>query len=181
MAAPRLTGDGFTLVGLTDDDAARWLAGEDDLKRRAFEFPRGSTIEDVRRAIDAWSASWRDGGSVRQWGIRTDDGELVGGVELRDLGGWATANLAYEVFPAHRRQGLATRASRLAVGYAATLGVRTVRIKALPWNLASKGVAVALGASFVGNEPSDGGDTFDVYELAVPPGAAPAGPRPPAA
>jgi RimJ/RimL family protein N-acetyltransferase len=167
VPAPHLAGDGFTLVGLTDADAEVWLAGEDDVKQRAFEFPRGSTIEDVRRAIADWDAWWRTSGPVRQWGIRTDDGRLVGGVELRDLGGWTTANLAYEVFPDRRRTGLATSASRLAVRYAATLGVRTVRIKVLPWNAASKGVATALGATFVGNESSDAGGTFDVFELAV--------------
>ncbi len=101
---------------------------------------------------------------VRNWGI-TDatTGQLLGGVEIRDIGA-AEVNLTYVVFPAHRRRGIATRASKLALDHAAReLGARTAVIKILEGNAASRGVARRLDANEDGTEPSEAGGTYIVH------------------
>jgi RimJ/RimL family protein N-acetyltransferase len=91
--------------------------------------------------------------------------EVAGGVEVRDLGN-DRVNLSYVIFPPYRRRGLATRASRLALDYAAqALGASCAVIKILEGNEASLGVARNLGAELVGHEPSDAGGRFVVFHL----------------
>lgn len=167
MDAPTIEGDGVVLRAIREDDAEAWLAGEDEDALVAFEAPRPARLDDVERAIARWRASWADEGSLRQWAIVAQpEGDLAGGVDLRDLGGWREANLAYVVFPPFRGRGLATAASRAAVRYAAEhLGVRSVRIAVLTDNVRSLHVARRLGASHVGREPSDRGATFEVFRL----------------
>jgi RimJ/RimL family protein N-acetyltransferase len=91
--------------------------------------------------------------------------ELAGSVEVRDLGD-GRVNLSYVIFPPYRRRGLATRASRLALEYAArVLGASSAVIKILDGNAASLGVARSLGAEVVGREQSDAGGRFVVFRL----------------
>jgi RimJ/RimL family protein N-acetyltransferase len=129
---------------------------------RWFEFPRRSTRDDVLRAIERWSDSWRLGGSVRNWAI-CDGATIVGGVELRQLEG-GDVNLSYLVFAPWRRRGIATRAAELALGYAARV-MRAPRavIKVLDGNVASIAVARSLGAQLVSAVPSIAGGTFLVF------------------
>ncbi len=163
-----LHGDGFELRGLTDADAPAWLAGEDADTLWAFEMP-AAKLADVHRAIREWRHGWEAGGGIRQWGIFTEpEGRLAGGVELRDLGDWAEANLSYVVFAEFRRRGLATGAARLAIEYArGTLSVRAVRLAMLQDNERSRRVAQRLGATLVSTAPSDAGSTFDVFRLVL--------------
>jgi RimJ/RimL family protein N-acetyltransferase len=160
-----LDGGSFLLRPLTLADADAWLAGEDDDMRRGFEFPRASTRADVVRAIEDWSESWRTGGVVRKWAIvDAATGSLVGGVELRRDEG--DLNLSYEVFPSWRRRGFASRAARLALGYAAReLRAPQVTIRVLSDNAASLGVARRLGAERIGSAPSDAGGTHVLFRL----------------
>jgi RimJ/RimL family protein N-acetyltransferase len=150
------------------DDADEWLAGEDDEQIRWFEFPRPATRDDVVSAIERWRASWQSEGPVRQWAVcERATGAIAGGVEVRDLGD-RTVNLSYVVFPAFRRRGVATRASRLALAHAAReLGARTAVIKVLAGNAASHAVARRLGATRRGSAASEHGSTFIVYELVL--------------
>jgi RimJ/RimL family protein N-acetyltransferase len=152
---------------VTMDDADAWLAGEDEQMARMFEFPRRSTRDDVVRAITGWSEMWRTGGAVRNWGICiAATGELVGGVELRprDAGEAGELNVSYWVAPSWRQRGIAKEAVALAIEYAATeLRAPSVVIKALRENVASLGVARAVGATFVGEEPSDAAGIFRVF------------------
>src|SRR5688572_13104281 len=100
-------------------DADEWLAGEDDELARWFEFPRRSTSEDVVCSIERWTDSWRVGGPVRCWAIcDVTTAAIAGGVELRQLDP-GDVNLSYFVFAPWRRRGLATRAAKLALDYAA--------------------------------------------------------------
>lgn len=152
----------------TAADAREWLAGEDDELARWFEFPRRSTREDVERAIESWSDSWRLDGPVRCWAIcDRASGAIVGGVELRRLDEHEV-NLSYWVAAAWRGRGIATRAAELALGYAAT-AMRASRavIKVLDGNVASLAVAEHLNARLVGTEQSDAGGTFLVFHRAL--------------
>jgi RimJ/RimL family protein N-acetyltransferase len=155
---------------LTMDDVDAWFAGEDDEQIRWFEFPGPASPAHVERAISAWQEAWARGGPVRQWGVCVRPGqELVGGVEVRDLGD-GRVNLSYVIFPSFRRRGFATRASRLALDYAArVLGASSAVIKILDGNEASVGVARSLGAEVIGDEPSDAGGRFIVFRLPLHP------------
>jgi RimJ/RimL family protein N-acetyltransferase len=170
VTGPELTDGVVRLRPLTADDAAEWLAGEDEELIRGFESPRPSTREDVIRAIEGWTESWRTSGPVRHWAICDIAGSsILGGVELRRLDGPDVnpdVNLSYVVFPPARRRGIATRAARLALDHAAAeMGARAAVIKVLEGNLASLGVARRLGAVEVGRTPSDAGGTFVVFRL----------------
>jgi hypothetical protein len=78
-------------------------------------------------------------------------------------------NLSYVVFPPFRRQGVALRASRPALDYAASeLGASRVVIKMLFGNTASGNLAIRLGATYSNEETSDTGGVFDVYKSTLP-------------
>jgi RimJ/RimL family protein N-acetyltransferase len=151
-------------------DAPEWLAGEDDELVRWFEFPRRSTQEDVLRAIERWSESWRSGGPVRCWAIcDVATAAIVGGVELRQLDE-TDVNLSYFVFAPWRRRGIAARATKLALEFALTeMNASRAIIKVLDGNLASLAVARHLGARLVGTMPSDAAGTCFVFHLALRP------------
>src|SRR5688500_2847237 len=129
------------------DDVDEWLAGEDDEQVRWFEFPRPSRRDDVVRAVEGWQDSWKSAGPVRQWAVcERSSGRIAGGVEVRKLG-QGEVNLSYVVFPDFRRAGIASRAARLALQYAAReMGATEAVIKILEGNAGSLGVARRLGA-----------------------------------
>ena len=159
--------DGVVLLRrLSMDDVDAWLAGEDDEQIRWFGFPGPATRAHVERAIAAWQESWASEGAIRHWGVCVLPArELAGGVELRDLGD-GRVNLSYVIFPPYRRRGLATRASRLALNYAAqVLGAASAIIKIIEGNEASLGVARSVGAEVVGHEPTATGGRFVVFCL----------------
>lgn len=167
--ATTVAGDGIVLRPLEVDDAEAHAAGNDEEVRRAFEFPRLATVAETRAWIERGRAAWAEGGPVRSFGVwREPGGELVGNVEVRDLGD-GRVNLSYVVFPAWRRQGVAVAAARAALGYAAeALGARTAVVKALADNHASLAVARRLDAEQIGTEPNDLGSTLVVFHLDLP-------------
>src|ERR1035437_202973 len=115
MVGEILTDGVLVLKPLVAADAEGWLAGEDEEQLRWFEAPRPAQLSDIQRFIAACQESWRKMGDHRHWGIRRVESEfLVGGVDLRDLGN-GEVNLSFVVFPLFRRQGVARRASRLAL------------------------------------------------------------------
>lgn len=177
MGGYELNDDVLLLTPLEPSDAAEWLAGEDDEQIRWFEFPRGALLSDVQRFIGECEESWRAGGDVRHWAIRRiGSTPILGGVDLRRVGD-GEVNLSYVVFPPHRRQGVARRASVLALRYAAdVLGATTAVIKMLTGNEGSQRLARSLGAVCVGTTPSDSGATSMVYKLDL---GAPTTPEPP--
>ena len=161
-------GEGLELRPLTRTDAVAMKAGEDSAQTAAFEFPGPAPLADVTAAIDRWQESWAHDGPVRNFGIWDSTGErLVGNVEVRSEGD-GRVNLSYVVFPEFRRAAVATRASRLALDYAATaLDATTAIIKVLDWNAASIGVARSLGAHLVGTEESEARGRLLVFELVL--------------
>jgi RimJ/RimL family protein N-acetyltransferase len=163
-----LTGDEIRLRPVVLSEAEEWLAGDDDEQIRWFEAPGPSTLSNVVRAINEWQTSWKERGGVRHWGIRPLGSDaILGGVDLRRIGD-EEVNLSYLVFPPFRRRGIAVRASRLALDYAAReMGAKRIVVKMLKENEASLAVARRLGATPSGTGPSDAGGTFliNVIEL----------------
>lgn len=165
---PIVSGGGLVLRPLAPADAPEHLSGQDAAQVAAFEFPRWSTLTDVAGAIERWRASWAAGGPTRNFGVwDAATGALAGNVEVTTIG-YRLVNLSYTVFPAWRRRGLATRAARLALGYAAGgLGATRATIAALVENTASLGVIRALGAEATGTRPSSTGRTLATFTLSL--------------
>jgi RimJ/RimL family protein N-acetyltransferase len=169
MAGHTLTDGVLVLNPLSTIDAPEWLAGEDEEQRRWFEAPRPAQLSDVHEFIVSCQESWSAMGDHRHWGIRrVDSPVLLGGVDLRAIGN-QQVNLSYVVFPQYRRNGVARRASLLALNYASTsMGAVTAIIKMLMGNVSSHNLALGLGAHYLRNEPSDAGGTFQVLSLNLP-------------
>jgi RimJ/RimL family protein N-acetyltransferase len=161
-----LSDDVVVLRPLTPQDVDEWMAGEDTEQIHWFEFPGPAPRRNVERAIAAWARSWRTGGPVRHWAICDQEtGGIVGGVELRDEDD-GNVNLTYVVFPGWRRRGIATRACRLALDYAAAvMECRAAVIKVLQGNAASIAVARKLGATVTGIEMTEAGNLATVLRL----------------
>jgi RimJ/RimL family protein N-acetyltransferase len=166
MSGVVLSDGAVVLAPLTQDDAADWLAGEDEELVRWFELGRSSQLSDARLFIAERIESWRNMGDRRHWGIRLVDSPiLAGAVEVRQLA-HSEVNLAYLVFPPFRNRGIARRASLLALRYAAEqMGARTAVIRTLPGNERSLKLATSLGAVPSGEEPSYAGGVFQVFRL----------------
>jgi RimJ/RimL family protein N-acetyltransferase len=150
-----LSDDVILLRQLTPDDVDEWMADEDAAPRN-----------NVERAIADWADSWRTGGSVRHWAICDQETDrIVGGVELSDLGD-GNVNLSSVVFRAWRRRGIATRACRLALAYAAqAMDCRAAIFKVPQGNAASIALARRLGATVTGIEMTGAGDLTTVLRL----------------
>ena len=145
--APVLTDGVVVLDGFTLDDAADHLAGEDEEQARRFGwYPKRSTPETVRAAIERWTQQWSEGGSTRAFASRdARTRRLVGGCEVR-LKPNGVGEMSYWTFPADRGQGFASRAVRLACAFAfAELAVERMEIYVAVDNLASRGVARRAG------------------------------------
>lgn len=140
--------DGVILLdGHRLNDVAAMVAGEDEeLARRFGWWPARSTRQDGQAAVERWQHQWRTSGSVRTFAVReAATSVLVGGCEIR-IGEHGDAAMSYWVFSTHRRRGFASRAVRLASGYAfAELGVTRLELHVAADNLASRGVARRAG------------------------------------
>ena len=158
-SAPVLSGDGFVLKMLELSDAPAWKAGEDPEQIRWFEAPGPAPMENVVQAITRWRAGWDDDGPLRHWGIWVD-GQLAGGVELR-LREDGKANISYVVFPFARRQGVASKAARLAADWAFSgLAASAVVAVVDEANTASRRVAERAGFRLEGPaEPWEYGES----------------------
>jgi RimJ/RimL family protein N-acetyltransferase len=152
-----LSDDVVLLRPLTSDDLDAWLAGGDEAGPRS----------DVEGASADWPESWRTGRGVRHWAIcEQETGAIVGGVQLRDVGEHEV-ELSYAVFEPWRRRGIATRACRLALGYAAGMGRRNAVFNVRQGNTASLAVARKLGAAVTGIEITEDGTISVVLRLAL--------------
>lgn len=146
-SVPSLTDGVVVLDGFTLDDVDAQVAGEDEEQARRFGwYPAASTHQTVRAAILRGQESWRTGGATRTFAARdATSRELLGGCEIR-LKDEGIAHMSYWIFPEHRRRGLASRAVRLACGFAfSELGVERIELYVEPDNQASRGVARRAG------------------------------------
>ena len=170
---PELT-DGVVVLRVLDmADASAWSAGEDEEQRRWFGFAGPVPLRNVLAAIQTWRTAWQTGAASRHWGIRAEPEQtLAGGVEVRDRGD-GRANISYVVFPAWRRQGVATRAVRLASAWAlANLPVAAVVAVVDERNVASLGVVRAAGFVLEGPaEPWEHVESGRMLRFVYPPPA----------
>jgi RimJ/RimL family protein N-acetyltransferase len=136
-----LSDDVVVLRRLVPEDAAEWAAG-DDAER-----------------ID-WPGLGADG-PVRHWAICDQEtGRLIGGVKL------GAVDLSSVVFPAWRRRGMATRACRLALAYAASaMESHVAVVRVLQGDAASIALARRLGAVVTGMEVTAAGTITIVLRL----------------
>lgn len=118
------------------------------------------------------AAAWRKMASyaghwmLRGYGFwvlqKTDNPTAIGYCGLWNPLDWPEPEVGWSVLPEHQRQGYATEAARTAIGYAASLGWTTLISLIHKDNVASRGVAVKLGATLE-REFEKGGFPAQVY------------------
>lgn len=144
-----LPSDGVvTLTLFVPDDAPVLRDADDDPEhRRWFEFPDAlaSSLEHSLEALARWEQQ-RIAGTRFPFAVRDAmAGTLLGGCEIKPVTR-GTANLSYWTYPAHRGQGVASRAVALACRWAfEELGLKRLAIVADPDNGPSRRVAVRSG------------------------------------
>ncbi len=132
------------------EDAAQHLAG-DDVEQVRWLSGQPATLDSVRAWIERELAARAAGEPLWDYAIwLRATGELVGNIEAKaDQAlagiGPGDVNLAYVVFPAWRRQGLAARAVALVCHALAETGFDRAVIRTDPPNVASIGVALREG------------------------------------
>jgi RimJ/RimL family protein N-acetyltransferase len=147
MLAPTLTDGVVQLDEFGPGDVDAHLANEDEEMARRFGWwPNRSTTHHVRAAFDHWAGCWASAGAIRAFAVRDLAAvRLVGSCELR-LDDDQLARASYAVGPHARRRGFASRALRLAAGWAFDcLDVARIELYIEPDNAASRGVARRCG------------------------------------
>jgi RimJ/RimL family protein N-acetyltransferase len=145
--APELT-DGVVVLNLLqpDDAVVQWEGEDEEQARRFGWYPKRSTLDQVKAAIEEWQRQWETEGDIRTFAVRdAADGTLFGGCQIRRKTP-QLAHMSYWIFPPHRGRGFATRALRLGAAFAfENLGVSCVELEVEPDNDASRGVARGAG------------------------------------
>ncbi len=155
-------------LGLDDIDAH--FAGEDDDLVRWLNGGHG-TVESVRAHIVRTMGWWEAGGPIFGFSIRiVPDHTLVGTIDVQLHQPFLSkrqANLAYGIYPAWRRQGIATRAVVLACEFLRRRSdVGEAVIRAEPDNPASAAVARSAGFTF-SHRTNDEHGRYDWYLLPI--------------
>jgi RimJ/RimL family protein N-acetyltransferase/8-oxo-dGTP pyrophosphatase MutT (NUDIX family) len=97
-----------------------------------------------RKAVEEWRQAYADGRRVVAFAVE-HDGELVGSVEVRNVGN-DTGALSWTLYAGHRGHGYATRAVRLLADYAIdALGMQRVQAEVDPDNERALRVATRAG------------------------------------
>jgi RimJ/RimL family protein N-acetyltransferase len=176
MTSPRfgtditIAGLGLTLREWTDDDAPAMPALFDDPDVARFTPLRSPFGPDAARDyLDAARTARAEDRKI-QLAItsdgRTPQGEILlfrcAADDPAHRFGAPVAELGYAIGPEHRRQGLASRAVRLAAEYAReTLGFSTVVLRIDPGNAGSERVAAASGFELTDLAPAGRGTVRD--------------------
>jgi RimJ/RimL family protein N-acetyltransferase/8-oxo-dGTP pyrophosphatase MutT (NUDIX family) len=142
---PELTDGVVVLRPWRDEDIEPAVAGHDEEMARWFGFPAvRPSYEQHRQAVQNWRKAYDEGRS-RVGFVVEHDGEVVGSVEVRDLGN-RVGSLSWTLYAGHRGRGHATRAVRLLVDYAIdALGLRRVQAEVDADNHRSLRVATRAG------------------------------------
>jgi RimJ/RimL family protein N-acetyltransferase len=151
--------DGVVLLRpFHESDVDIYVARQDGAMADGFEWDGPATIDDVAAACARWTESWRTNGPERNFAIvDAPSDEVIGDceVEARPDG---YVNVTYVVFGRWRGNGVATRAARLLLAYAATeFPDHTPLFRVHPENAASLAVARSCGAMPSGREESPKG------------------------
>ncbi|MDQ3615064.1 MAG: NUDIX hydrolase [Actinomycetota bacterium] len=128
---------------LEDVDVA--VGGHDEEIAHWFGFPVVTpSREQHAQAVERWHAGYAEGRSLVGFVVE-HGGEVVGSVEVRDIGG-RTGSLSWALYSGRRGQGFATRAVRLLVDYAiGELEMTRVEARVDPSNERSLRVATRSG------------------------------------
>jgi RimJ/RimL family protein N-acetyltransferase/8-oxo-dGTP pyrophosphatase MutT (NUDIX family) len=142
---PELTDRVVVLRPWRDEDIEAAVAGHDEEMARWFGWPvDGPTVERHRAAVANWRRAYDEDRSLVSFVVE-HDGDVVGSVEVRDLGN-QVGSLSWTLYRGHRGHGYATRAVRLLVDYAIDgLGMRRVQAEVDADNRRSLRVATRAG------------------------------------
>ena len=169
---PATLSDGvITLDDHRPDDAEAYWAGEDWEMIRRFDAPyfRKAPLERLREELARWSRARAEGGPDFRYALRSPEGLLAGGCELRRVTP-LRANVSYWCFPAFRGRGLVSRAVRILRDAASKIdGLEELQAHIAPDNVASQRVALAAGfepAGTIEAELADGGAETNLLFLA---------------
>lgn len=149
-------------------DAAEHLAGEDDEQIKWLSGGKG-TLAGIQDWIARAQRFWSDGGPVFTFAIVDASETVVGMVEantdramIPDLQA-GDANISYGLYPFARRQGYATRAVHLAMGFIASRGIQRAVIRVHPDNARSLLVPQRCGFTQERTIVTDSGEPFVVF------------------
>lgn len=144
-AQPELTDGTVVLRPWRHDDVDRAVAGHDEeIARWSGQPPATPPPAAHAGAVVAWPQD-DAAGRTRVGFVVERDGDLVGSVEVRDLG-HSTGELSWTLYAGRRGQGSATLAVRLLVDYAfGELGLTRVQARVEPENARAVRVATRSG------------------------------------
>jgi RimJ/RimL family protein N-acetyltransferase len=144
---PETLSDGVVILdGHRPTDAQAHWDGEDAEMIRRFEAPRRSTLEETRNAIQRWIDARAAGAPNFCYAIRTPDGLLAGGCEVRWLAvPPVTLGISYWCYPRFRGRGFVGRAVALTLGVVSTTAANQIEAHVEADNIASRKVAERAG------------------------------------
>ena len=142
---PTLSDGVVVLRPWRDADVEAAVAGHDEEMAYWFGWPAsGPSVERHREAVKNWRQAYDDGRRVVSFVVEAE-GQVVGSVEVRDLGN-RTGGLSWALYAGHRGRGYATRAVRLLSDYAmGALGMERVQAEVDVENEKSLRVATRAG------------------------------------
>lgn len=155
---PTLTDGVVTLRAHRDADLARIVEQCTDPDSQAYlPLPCPYGPAQAQEFLDQVAEQWAQPWGKREWAITDAGDRFLGSVNLHHRSA-TRAEVGFGLHPAGRGRGLAARAVRLALEYAAADGVQVLRWRARAGNWASRRVAwacgfdapVTLGAAYVG-------------------------------
>lgn len=147
LAAERVTADSYTLRPWESADVA-WVydACQDAEIQRFTDVPKPYRPADAVALLDLSRRGRAEGNTYAFAICRTDNDELLGAIDLRDLTDGRTATIGYWVASGARGEGVASIAlDALARWGFERLGLREIRVNVAATNLASQRVAQRAG------------------------------------
>jgi len=150
---PALTTERLTLRSflITDAEAVRTLAGDEEVARNTLNIPHPYEREHAEDWITSQPGQFQRREAVTYAAIRASDGVLVGAVGLILDAANDSAELGYWIGREYWGQGYATEAARAVVGWAfRSLGLNRVHASHFPRNPASGRVLEKLGMQHEG-------------------------------
>ncbi|WP_199043919.1 GNAT family N-acetyltransferase [Glycomyces salinus] len=142
-----------------DEELVRWLTGGP------------SEPDGLREYLRGCERAWAEDGPVHHFGVRYGrERVLVGTMDVQFDQPYlrpGEVNLAYGIYAAWRRRGIATRAVLLACDYAHRAGAARAAIRCEAANRPSAAVARSAGFTAAGRRSAEGG-VHDWYSLDLP-------------
>ncbi len=146
--SPLLTDGVVSLRQFSAEDVPAIVAAcqDPEIRRWIPMIPVPYTEADARRYVLMTLQAWHDGGSFEFAIVDAADDHLLGSIGLHRGPNTRRDAIGYWVAPASRRQGVASRAVRLAVTWGFEhLAIERLALWTLPGNVASQGVAEKAG------------------------------------